>query len=112
MSLILDGPAGGSLVETRRAPPFLRVVVGVSGQACALDQLDDRPTPGQQVHVYVRVGAARSGVPCSRAWCCREFVAAVYRWHAEQPDQAVLSNNARWREWARQAAEEQADGRA
>ncbi len=52
MIRLLDGPAAGSELSLRRAPLYLRVVIDAAGKVDALDMLDDKPQPGETVHVY------------------------------------------------------------
>jgi len=50
---LLDGPAAGAKLALHRAPVFLRVVIDrATGAVDALDQLDDTPRDGEDVHVY------------------------------------------------------------
>lgn len=48
----LDGPASGTTVGLRRAPNYLRVVIGANGKVDALDLLSDTPREDEKIHVY------------------------------------------------------------
>jgi hypothetical protein len=55
MTTFTNGPADGQILMISRAPHFLRVVES-AGEFDALDQLDDKPTPEEAIHVYEIVG--------------------------------------------------------
>jgi hypothetical protein len=105
----LDGPAAGVVLDLRRAPLFLRAVCGPGGEPWdALDQLDDRPTPAEVVHVYRREGepshlhllirGARSGRRSGY------YTVARYRYVEPQPPADQVRDTAIWRAWCEQAA--------
>ncbi len=109
----LDGPAQGVQLELKRAPTFLRAVVAVAppGERTkaavpvwdALDQLDDSPRDGEVCHAYRKVAddgwmhidyrdekGRRRGVTLRNA---------TYALVEHQPDQDVMRDNEKWREW-------------
>jgi hypothetical protein len=99
------GPADGKILELRRAPLFLRVVVDSDGTVDALDQLDDEPKPTETIHVYRRDGEAGRGIACTRGKGCVPFVTADYIYHHEQPTDDEARNRERWVDWATKQAE-------
>lgn len=97
----LDGPASGQRMMLRRAPVFLRVTQR-HGKFDALDQLDDTPEPGEAIRVYILTAAPtamhiliRGKNKSAGGW----YFSGVYRLAGEQPDDAVLRDNHRWRAW-------------
>lgn len=54
MITLKDGPAAG-VYDVRRAPLYLRAVIGPRGKKDVLDQLDDVPTEKESIHIYRRV---------------------------------------------------------
>lgn len=98
-----DGPAGGQVLQLRRAPLYLRVTHDPDGKWDALDQLDDQPAAGETITVYRRVGEAgvvhidyteRATRRRRGAW----FSCADYRVVANQPADAVARDTVRCRE--------------
>ncbi len=77
MVTFTNGPAKGSPLELRRAPLFLRVVIGPRGKVDALDQLDDTPNDNETVHIYKRTSGVAVMFACGRGGC-RGTVAADY----------------------------------
>lgn len=100
-----DGPASGATLSLARSPVLLRVVIDRAGRVDALDQLDDTPRAGESVHVYILT--QKPGV------CFLDFRDAngrrrgerretgTYRLASMQPDDDVLRDTTRWREWCR-----------
>lgn len=85
-----DGPAHGIILDLRRAPKFLRVVINAEGEVDALDQL----------HAYELVGKP------SRYHVCRTprrlsgwHIAAQYRHVPQQPSDATMRDTAEWQAW-------------
>lgn len=95
MTSFEGGPAGGATLLLRRAPVFLRVVIGPRGKVDALDQLEDVPADGETVHVYERFGPR--GHVCLRPGGCHEY--GTYR-HLPHVDGELLRDTAAWRAWA------------
>lgn len=98
-----DGPAKEALLMLKRAPLFLRVVFNTLKQEWnALDQLTDKPDPGEVIFVYRRVGEPSYAMI---DWTERgrrvggKFAGANYRHVAEQPDDATVRDQTRWQEW-------------
>ena len=100
----LDGPAQGTILDLRRAPLYLRVVINDAGVVDALDQTDDTPTATETIHVYPREGQAVTGFLDYRdrhgRRCGRPFATGDYRLHNVQPDDATARDTHAWREWA------------
>lgn len=111
---LLDGPAAGVCLALRRAPLFLRVVQDKyantdAGQRewDALDKTTDVPRPGETVYAYRQISHYGTAMvdgrdpKTGRRWgTCTQI--ATYRFIEQQPDQAALRDNARWREWVEQ----------
>lgn len=66
------GPADGRSLSCRRAPIFLRVVIGPRGKLDALDQLLDEPRKTETIHVY-RKRDGSGGHVCVRPGGCFEM---------------------------------------
>lgn len=98
-----DGPASGTILQLQRTPVLLRAVQDQkSGEWDALDQLDDAAKPTEKIVVYVLVRqpttAFVDGVKGGRR-CGWRMSIAEYFVLAEQPDDATMRDNAKWREW-------------
>lgn len=109
MIRFLDGPAEGAVLELRRAPVFLRVVIDrKTGETDALDQLDDQPRPTEAIRVYRRQGEPQGMFVrySGRRDGCRSayLISATYAVFAWQPADEVARDNQRWRKWAETAA--------
>lgn len=108
------GALHGELLLLKRAPQFLRGVVGADGSKDALDQLDDAPESGETLHAYALVSSrGMVHLYCSRSrkgnasgW----YVMAKYRAVEAQPAQEVMADTAKWREWCLCAQKEAEDG--
>lgn len=103
MTKFLDGPAAGKVLDLRRAPLLLRVVIDRRGNVDALDQVDDVPHAGETIHVYRLQGPPQRVHLCIRGkgrsgsgW--REI--GEYALNSEQPADEVARDNRRWRAWA------------
>ncbi len=99
-----DGPASGTILELQRNPVLLRAVQDQSGKWDALDQLDDEAKPSERIAVYVLVRqpttAFVDGVRGGRR-CGWRMSIAEYVFLTEQPDDATMRDNSKWREWCR-----------
>lgn len=101
MIMFQDGPAAGAVLDLRRAPVFLRVVIDRNtNEVDALDRLEDRPALGEDVHVYRRIGKAETyhikcSPPAASGWRSR----AKYQLHDEQPADHVARDRKSWEEW-------------
>ncbi len=94
------GPAGGAVLALRRAPRFLRVVIGPAGEVDALDQLDDVPRGDELVEVYELADHRGAVHVCARGGHASGWYAsATYRFRADIDGQA-LRDTAAWRAWA------------
>ena len=101
MTTFLDGPAQGKTLMLRRAPYFLRVTHGPRGLD-ALDQIGDEPTSKETVTVYVRQpGAVEKGVHlnCGKNGGSGWYCVASYKHSENQPTDAEMRGNTRWRAW-------------
>lgn len=102
MTTFLDGPAQSKTLMLKRAPFFLRVVIAVSGEIDALDQLGDTPRADELVHVYVRQPGAQhnaihlnTGRKPGGGW----FSRAQYQLSPVQPDDATARRPPLWQKW-------------
>ncbi len=112
----LDGPAAGELLSLGRCPLYLRVTHHLAGDGAhtfdALDQLDDRPDPAEEVWAYKK--ASDDG------WVHYDYTdkqgrrrgrteqLASYAYLYEQPPEDVLRDNAKWAAWAAEQARKEA----
>lgn len=118
MTNFQDGPAQKIILKLKRAPMYLRVVVSPAGTIDALDQIQDTPLEEEQVHAYVRIGAAGSyhvdsTDPRGRrvgAW----YTVATYKLCVDQPGEHTLRHNDAWQAWclAMDSARLRAEARA
>jgi hypothetical protein len=109
MATFLDGPAAGASLALRRAPIFLRVVIGPRGKVDALDQLDDEPNANESVHVYRKRVDGPRGHVCGRPGGCFEL--GEYRYLPDAPGEELRAKAA-WRTWVEQQAEASLSGRS
>lgn len=93
----LDGPAAGQSFELHRAPMYVRAVrESLSLSWDVLNEPDDEPNAGEEVHVYECVPETWTFVfvrPGGRYESCE------YR-HRPDVDGELLRETAAWREWA------------
>jgi hypothetical protein len=115
MTRFTDGPAQGKHLWLRRAPRYLRVVRDVrTGAVDALDQLDDKPGPDEEVFVYERDADAVGTIHLDRVVNGRRrgewYSYADYRHVPDAPVESLREADA-WRAWAaaRAAADKAAD---
>jgi len=99
----IDGPAKGEVLSLARSPILLRVV-NVGDHFDALDQLDDLASSNESITVY-RLTAEPSvcfidgrDPKTGRRWGVRLSV-GTYAVLPEQPDDATLRDNQKWRAW-------------
>lgn len=93
MVTLRDGPAKGAVLPLRRAPNWLRVVVG--RKVDALDQIEDAPEPDEVVYVYELVEGTRSVVfvrPGGR------YAMGEYRYLPDVDGEALRETDV-WRQW-------------
>lgn len=103
MITLHDGPAKGTFM-TKRAPLFLRAVVGGRGGNDVLDLLTDQPSAGETVFVYrrrggttvVHINMGRKGSGFYSTGDYEQWTGAV--------DVAVLLDAVRWQRWASEQA--------
>jgi hypothetical protein len=106
MITLRDGPAKGVFM-VKRAPVYLRAVVARDGTTDVLDQPDDTPSPGEKVHVYVRL--AQAGQVHINASIGKGFYAFAEYAHLPAIETATLRNTARWLAWCVERAEANPD---
>ena len=96
-----DGPAAGAVLDLRRAPVFLRVVIDrKTNEVDALDLVNDLPTLGEDVHVYRRIGKAEAyHLKCSPPAASGMRSRAKYQLYDEQPADHVGRSRRSWEEW-------------
>lgn len=105
MTTFIGGPAKETTLWLRRAPIFLRVVIGPGPASAidALDQLNDEPRYDESIVVYRKAEDRGTVHINSRDKRGRHtgglFVSAVYRMVEMQPADATMRNTAKWREW-------------
>lgn len=102
MTQFIDGPAQGKTLMLQRAPHYLRVVIGGTGEVDALDQLDDTPLPTETLYAYEMVGEpsfchVQRIVNGRRAGGC--YRGGRYRIVSQQPTEAQMRSSESWREW-------------
>lgn len=108
MIRFLDGPANGTVLELRRAPLFLRVVI--EGETVdALDLVTDTPKPIESIHVYHRQGKAGAYHLLVRGPNARRkggwWASGDYALYETQPEDAILRKTASWQEWCQKELE-------
>lgn len=98
MIRLVDGPAAGALA-LERAPIFLRAVVDPAGKIEALDQLDDKPEPGEKVYVYEQTAyRGQAFITLQRPRRCVHTHSADYR-HRDDVDGEQVRDREAWRAW-------------
>lgn len=103
MTTFKDGPAKGQTLMLQRAPVLLRVVRDDNlNKWDALDQLDDTPSPHESIFVYRMVeGPTFMHIRRDRRHGGSGiFRGGVYAVLDEQPEDAILRDTSRWRDWA------------
>lgn len=102
MTKFLGGPAEGKVLQLRRSPLFLRVVVK-GKEIDALDQLTDSPRPGELIYIYRRT--KQDGViHVHRAGSRGGFYPiAEYTFHDRQAHDSEVRGTGAWQAWCRNA---------
>ena len=91
-----DGPADGAYA-VKRAPRFLRAVVGQNGSLAVLNMPEDEPGAYETIEVYERSGVA--GVVTIRGrGGCQSYATAEYQ-HMPAVEGEEFRETAAWREW-------------
>ena len=102
----IDGPAKGQALTLRRAPIMLRVVCK-GGVWDALDQLEDKVRPGEEVHVYRLTGPANwMHMRCAKPSQGGMFFYGGYALSPFAPAEEVLRDNKLWSEWCNSSWEQ------
>lgn len=99
MTTFSNGPCKGTPLHLRRTPVILRVVQ-TGEDFKALTGHDDKPKPGDTVHLYLMVqqGGFYKAPPL-KGW----FEKASYElWEGEYPDEATICSAIAWRQWCMQ----------
>lgn len=95
---LIDGPAKG-VYYCKRAPLFLRAIVGADGEKDCLDLIEDEPKPGEEVFVYVREGSAGM-VHINGTKIHGFFASGNYKFMPDVEGDELRDNDA-WQIWAR-----------
>ena len=96
---LIGGPAEGTY-GVRRAPVYLRAVVDrVTGEADVLDQLSDKASKDEDVHVY-QLASEVGTVHLNRGSKGSGFYVMADYIHRPDVDGEPLRDNAAWQEWA------------
>lgn len=95
MTTFENGPAVGQTLKLARAPKFLRVCRAPDLTFDALDQVEDTPKPEEALIPYELVGEPTRAFirPGGLVIFCR------YRWIPDGPDDAVMRDAEKWRQW-------------
>ncbi len=109
MVTFLNGPAAGQILQLQRAPMLLRVTRDKLGDGAfdALDQLDDTPKGTEELWAYrcvenhgmVHISYTRKGRRCGGF-----YAHAKYALVEQQPEEKIMRNTARWRQWCIEAS--------
>lgn len=99
----LDGPAD-AVLQLRRAPMYLRVVISPDGEVDALDQLHDKPKKSEKIYAYRLRGKAGSYHLLVRGPNARSlggwWASGEYDLCDPQPTDEIMRDNAQWQQWA------------
>lgn len=97
MTTFTNGPANGKTLMLKRIPYFLRVVQD-GDKFDALDQPNDKPSPGETIHVYRHV-ETRGHVSISRRGGGGGFYPiASFEFHST-PQDSEVREVAEWIAW-------------
>jgi len=104
MSKFIDGPAKGTNLSLGRSPYFLRAVRAPGKPWDALDQLDDEPSPDEEIHVYRLASTPMTAHidgrdPKTGKRYGRWMSIADYVLHDEQPSDRIARDKAAWQAW-------------
>ena len=105
MTRFKDGPAQGTILDLKRQPQLLRVVIDEMGNVDALDMFDDEARPTETIHLYVRMGEPRMMFTCGRSGYSDHRVIADYKHCAVNVNDATLRDTASWIKWATENVE-------
>lgn len=97
MMELRDGPAQGTFM-VKRAPQYLRAVVGPDGKADVLDQPTDTPSPNETIHIY-RVIEYRGTVHMRGRGFAGFYVDCTYV-HMPEVNGEEMRSRAAWIDWA------------
>jgi len=98
MATFKDGPAQGQKLMLKRAPIFLRVVEK-DGKFDALDQLSDRPEPGEKIYAYKIIGEPTAVHLYFGGGRGGWYAMAEYGFCKTQPTDSEMRTNEGWRKW-------------
>lgn len=101
MIKFFEGPAAGITMQLRRAPFFLRVTDDGT-KFDALDQPDDKPAENERLYVYRMTcyrGMMHLLIRGKNRAAGGFWAVADYTFHEEQPEDAEIRGNVKWREW-------------
>jgi hypothetical protein len=97
MLTLIDGPCQGTYL-VRRAPVFLRAVLGQSGKTDVLDLVEDTPGDTEKVFIYKLDGPSGT-VHVHGKGFSGWYALGSYRFLPEV-DGGALRDNAAWQKWA------------
>lgn len=97
LGLVLqDGPAATTLYSVKRAPNWLRAVIDPDGKIDVLDQLDDKPSGAERIHVYERIGEEGFIFAC-RGTGAGRWATGTYRY--VPMDGETVRETREWQAW-------------
>lgn len=97
-AVFINGPAKDVALELQRSPKFLRVCRAPDLTFDALDQIEDTPKPEEALIPYELVGEPTRGF-IRRQGGGGAFTMARYQWIPDGPDDAVMRDAEKWRQW-------------
>ncbi len=108
MSRFHQGPADGQMLMLKRAPRFIRVVVGPNNKIDALDQLADTPADSETIHVYEiqtePISAFIDGTGKDGRRFGRAVQIADYAHFPQQPEDHEVRATDAWQAWVQATA--------
>lgn len=104
MSSFIGGPAAGVSLTLGRSPYFIRAVKDAQGKWDALDQLDDKPSPREEIHVYRIEGEPITAHvdgrdPVTGKRFGKWMSIATYTYYPAQPPDKTARNQEAWQRW-------------